>query len=109
MIICLHEKVAPYCTKGKNLVEIFLLLNIDTVFVVACAFNENSVIISILIILAMAKLVSITVLLNTRTQVNLTALYMLIVRCCSQKCKEIKRKTVTHQLQEPLIVQNHNQ
>jgi len=103
LIICVHEGVAPYYSKVKNIIETLFLLNLYSIVVVVCAYDKSNVVVSILIILAMVKLVCIIALLNTNLQIHFKAAYNFITRFHFQKLKGIKRKEVAHQTEEPLL------
>ena len=106
LIICMHESMAPYCSEVKNLIETLFLLNLYSIVVVACAYDKSNVVISILIILAMVKLVCVIALLNTNAQVHFIAVNTFIARCHLQKLKRLKRQKDVHQTEEPLVTHN---
>jgi len=101
LIICVHEGVAPYNSIVKNSVETLFLLNLYSIVVVVCAYDKSNVIVSILIVLAMVKLVCIIALLNTNLQIHFKSVYSFITKFQFQNLKGIKRKEVAHQTEEP--------
>ena len=111
LIICVHERCTPYCSKVNNSIETLFLLNLYSIFV-ACAYDNTTVIITILIFLSMLKLVCIIVLLNASSWYYLKAICMSIMRKCSfrlpfQISREVKKSPVVHQTQVPLIMRTN--
>ena len=91
LIICVHERVAPYHGKLNNTLEIVSLLNLYAIFVIACAYGKDNILISILIMVTLVKFVCIIVLSNKTVQGHLTTLYTFIVGFYSQM-KGFKKK-----------------
>ena len=93
LIIWVHESVAPYHSKVKNSIETLFLLNLYSIVVVASAYDKSNVVISILIILAMVKVMFIIALLNTNAQIHFKAVYIFIEKCHSLKFKRVKTQS----------------
>ena len=53
LIICLQEKMSPYVRKENNFMEILLLLNLYSIFVIASTCGTDTIVITILVLLAL--------------------------------------------------------
>ena len=78
LIICLQEKLSPYCNKIYNINEIFYMLNLFSIYVVVSVSKEYSIITSILTLFAILQLMCTILLQNFSIKYGFKMIYKVI-------------------------------